>query len=162
MLLDPSDRSGLKSGRDRTPTRFDQSLFANKASQQVCFSATPSVFPDDGWAQRRAIGIEENTAVHLARQTDRFDRCSRSRCNRALHRQNRCGPPRFRVLLSPTRGWSRNGIANCSPSENIAVLRDDQHLDRTGTKIDCQNAFLPLVLRVLHCELVLLGMATVR
>src|SRR6187402_69504 len=101
--------------RQRTIARqADQPLEADPLLDLDAFSLGALVVPEDRRPHHGAVGVEDDQAVHLARETDPEEVEPTHLLEGLLGRR----PPVRGILLGPARAWRRERVAVLAPRED--------------------------------------------
>jgi len=100
-VAQPQDLRRLESGEPGVAGDLAQSRRADRSLERGRLARGTLIVPQQRRAQRRAMLVEEDGAVHLTCHADARDGRAARRADLA-QRRRRGGPPRFRLLLGPT------------------------------------------------------------
>ncbi len=109
----------------RLPVRPIKPLEADPLLDLAALRLGALVVPEDRGPHHGAVDVEDDQAVHLARETDAEEVEPTHLLEGPLGRR----PPVRGILLGPAGAWRRERIAVLAPREDAAVRRNRDELD---------------------------------
>ncbi len=111
------------------------------AGELFTLSAAAAVVPQHRRAQDLVLGVEQHSAMHLARQAHRLKPCQRLGmvALQARHHPLQCGPPVARVLLGPQRMRVLHGERLALGGDHLMLFRQQQGFEFGGAEIEAEE-----------------------
>ena len=141
VLADPEQLRRREAGQRVVAGDLDQPLRPDRLADRVAFRGRALVVPQDGGAQHRVGGVQDDGPVHLSGEPNPLD-LLRPRPCLAEHGPNRChraGPPVARILLAPQRPGGGQAVGGLADAAHHAVAIDQDGLGGGGRDVEPED-----------------------
>ena len=140
LVAPEPEELGRREARERpVPCQLDEPLPADPLLDLGAFGGRPLVVPEDRRADHAAVAVEDDEAVHLAREADARNRAPGGDLREGGERGL---PPVVRVLLGPAGLRGRERVAARRSGKHGAVGRHRDRLDAGRPDVEADESRL--------------------
>ncbi len=138
-LANPEKLCQGEIGERRIAGKSNQRVATELILEFAALRLAALVAPDDGTTHDFIVGVEQNRAMHLARESDTGDIvCAQTGRVESLANGRSAGsPPVLGILIGPTGSRAFKRLVLCrTGSDDLAALADDEGTGAAGTHVD--------------------------